>query len=82
MVLVTVDFLIALNKEQNLAKGLIIVARTRSPFGAGTPSRELTTAKFSYVHLIQSRIMLQLSIVSGFNQNWVTLTARVEERSG
>lgn len=58
---------------QALKMGLITVVGTRSPYGASTPSREPTVAKSGYIHLIQSRIMLQLAIASGFNQNQVSL---------
>jgi L-asparaginase len=60
-----------------LEKGLITVVGTRSPFGASTPEREPTYAKSGYVHLIQARIMLQLAIASGFNQNQVCNRALV-----
>jgi L-asparaginase len=52
-----------------LEKGLQIVVGTRSPFGPSTPDRVPTYAKSGYVHVIQSRIMLQLAIASGFNMN-------------
>lgn len=51
--------------------GLITVVGTRSPYGASTPGREPIYARSGYIHLIQSRIMLQLAIASGFNQNQV-----------
>ncbi|RDW73571.1 asparaginase [Coleophoma cylindrospora] len=54
---------------QALEMGLIIVVGTRSPFGPSSPAREPTYAKSGYIHLPQSRIMLQLAIASGFNQN-------------
>jgi L-asparaginase len=53
---------------------LITVVGTRSPYGASTPGREPTYAKSGYIHLIQSRIMLQLDIASGFNQNQVSVS--------
>ncbi len=62
---------------QALEQGLITVVGTRSPFGASTPERDPTYAKSGYVHLIQSRIMLQLAIASGFNQNQVSLLDEV-----
>lgn len=52
-----------------LEKGLQIVVGTRSPFGPSTPSRVPTVAKAGFVHVIQSRIMLQLAIASGYNMN-------------
>lgn len=55
-----------------LAMGLIIVVSTRSPFGPSSPERNPSYAKSGYIHLPQSRIMLQLAIASGFDQNQVS----------
>jgi L-asparaginase len=55
--------------EEALEKGLQIVVGTRSPFGPSTPSRVPTYAKSGFIHVIQSRIMLQLAIASGFDMN-------------
>ncbi|KAF2704926.1 Asparaginase/glutaminase [Pleomassaria siparia CBS 279.74] len=52
-----------------LEKGLQVVVGTRSPFGPSTPSRRPTFAKSGFIHVIQSRIMLQLAIASGFDMN-------------
>lgn len=52
-----------------LEKGLQIVVGTRSPYGPSSPSRAPTYAKSGFLHVIQSRIMLQLAIASGFNMN-------------
>ncbi|KAK4495191.1 hypothetical protein PRZ48_013518 [Zasmidium cellare] len=50
-------------------KGLQVVVGTRSPYGTASPQPDQTWAKSGYVHVIQSRIMLQLAIASGYNQN-------------
>jgi len=52
-----------------LEKGLQVVVGTRSPFGPSSPSVAPTYAKSGFVHVIQSRIMLQLAIASGYNMN-------------
>lgn len=52
-----------------MEQGLQVVVGTRSPYGASSPEREPTYAKSGYVHVIQSRIMLQLAIASGYDQN-------------
>lgn len=50
-------------------KGLQVVVGTRSPYGAASPQPDQTWAKSGYIHVIQSRIMLQLAIASGYSQN-------------
>lgn len=57
--------------EEALSMGLKIVVGSRSPFGPSSPNRDPTYAKSGYVHLPQARIMLQLAIASGFDQNQV-----------
>lgn len=52
-----------------MEQGLQVVVGTRSPYGASSPAREPTWAKSGYVHVIKARIMLQLAIASGFDQN-------------
>ncbi|KAJ4374312.1 hypothetical protein N0V83_003053 [Neocucurbitaria cava] len=52
-----------------LESGLQIVVGTRSPFGPSSPSITPTYAKSGFVHVIQTRIMLQLAIASGMNMN-------------
>lgn len=52
-----------------LEKGLQVVVSTRSPFGPSSPSRKPTYAKAGFLHSIQARIALQLSIASGNNMN-------------
>jgi L-asparaginase len=54
---------------QALETGLQIVVGTRSPYGPSSPNRTPTFAKSGFVHVIQSRIMLQLAIASGMNMN-------------
>ena len=56
-----------------LVMGLKIVVGSRSPFGPSSPSRDPTFAKSGYIHLPQSRIMLQPAIASGFDQNQVSI---------
>ena len=55
--------------NEALEKGLQIVVGTRSPTGPSSPSRIPTYAKSGFLHVIQSRIMLQLAIASGYNMN-------------
>ncbi|KAF2110344.1 Asparaginase/glutaminase [Lophiotrema nucula] len=55
--------------DEALSKGLQIVVGTRSPTGPSSPSRVPTYAKSGFLHVIQSRIMLQLAIASGYNMN-------------
>lgn len=52
-----------------LKTGLQIVVGTRSPFGPSSPNRTPTYAKSGFVHVIQTRIMLQLAIASGMNMS-------------
>lgn len=59
--------------EEALELGLMIVVGSRSPFGPSSPSRDPTYAKSGYIHLPQSRIMLQLAIASVFGQNQVSV---------
>lgn len=55
--------------DEALANGLQIVVGTRVPFGPSSPSVVPTYAKSGLVHVIQSWIMLQLAIASGYNMN-------------
>lgn len=52
-----------------MAQGLQVVVGIRLPYGAPSPEREPRCAKSGYVHIIPSRIMWQLAIASGYNQN-------------
>jgi L-asparaginase len=59
--------------EEALAMGLMIVVGSRSPFGPSSPNKNPTYAKSGYIHLPQSRIMLQLAIASSFDQNQASI---------
>ncbi|KAH8707065.1 Asparaginase/glutaminase [Phaeosphaeriaceae sp. PMI808] len=52
-----------------LKSGLQIVVGTRSPYGPSSPAKKPTFAKAGFVHVIQTRIMLQLAIASGMDMN-------------
>lgn len=52
-----------------LENGLQVVVGTRSPFGPSSPDLVPTYAKSGFVHVIQSRVMLQLAIASGMGMN-------------
>lgn len=52
-----------------LESGLQIVVGTRSPFGPSSPNRTPTYAKSGFLHVIKSRILLQLAIASGMDMN-------------
>jgi L-asparaginase len=57
------------NITQALKSGLQVVVGTRSPYGPSSPSRTPTYARSGFIHAIQSRIMLQLAIASGYGMN-------------
>ena len=55
--------------SEALDQGIQVVVGTRSPYGPSSPAVRPSYAKSGFLHVIQSRIMLQLAIASGYNMN-------------